>query len=393
MSESIPKLLIEIREQMKSKLGKEKLKSLIAEVLCVKSSDLKYFNHNMNGHRWSGYIYQGRNSKMGTVVSYFDNTPVIVRGYPKIKYVEDRRDFLDKECICEEKLDGTNLGFFMLPNNTLMCKTRLVERGDVHGYKGRVWMNLFKDTGFYDNMVKICEDDYIVFGELYGNRNQGEFIKYSIPIDYKVFDIVDIRTMRFVDRITREKLCNQYGLKCVDILWKGTIKRDNILYVRHLSSKYVHEDGSEGFVAKIYTEDDALFGKIKPDEIKELCYKKSTLTVPNPFIQKAIKKALDQYETFKDNDEMISFIEDELLEEFDKDTVHRSIDKIKRLLWKTMQQKQSNEELKTKIHEYIKEIGLEVTVENKGVVMRELAKKFKGVKPSLLYYLVYGDIK
>lgn len=286
MSEWKPRqILEELFEECRRKRSLKTIRPIIAEKLNAKGDELKKFTHHFNGYTWQGFIYQKRNSLMGSIFSFWNNKFIIIRGYPKIKYVEETQ-VIDREAVVEAKYDGTNLGMWLMPNGMIMGKTRLVERWDVQGYQGRNWYELWRKCGLEQNIMRLLKEDYQVFGELYGRENKGEFVSYSIPIAFKVFDIVDRRTFSFVSRREKERLCSKYDIPIVEVLWEGILTFKEAERLEFEAKQYVHEDGYEGFVAKTFSESDMdeYFAKIKCEEIKEKCIPDTMLVFDNDFV-------------------------------------------------------------------------------------------------------------
>jgi len=379
-----------IAEAMKGSNFKN-LRSIIFKYL---TGDVQQFTHKFNGHIWKGYKYQTRNSLMGTLFSYWDNKPFIVRGYPKIRYTENTT-LIDKECFCEEKIDGTNLGLFFLPNGLFMGKTRMVERFDLQGFKGRNWSKLLNKTELVPNIQSIIKDDYTVFGELYGKENPGDFISYSSSIAFKGFDIVDLRTFTFLSPIDKSKLFYDHDIPTPQIIWQGEISPKEIERLEFELIQVVKEDGMEGLVAKYWNVElqDTQFGKIKTGSIKELAWSLSPRkTIPRGLIGKAVRKAWEANKDFNKQKEILDFVKEELLEEFDDSFVSHSSDKIKRMIQEYFTSMQGD--IRPEVFDYLKELeesGITVNMETKGKIMPILAKKFIGYTPNKLYgmYLTY----
>jgi len=137
---------------------------------------------------------------MGSIFSIFDNKVFIIRGFPKIRYTSDSR-VRGKECVAEEKIDGTNLGIWAFPDGSIMAKTRMVPRWDLGSKRARAhgsWKKKFLDTPNHTKVYKLARENYLVFVELYGYHNSGEFVKYSVPLAFKVIGIVDLDKFHFL---------------------------------------------------------------------------------------------------------------------------------------------------------------------------------------------------
>lgn len=253
------KVLEEIYEECRRKRSLPSIRPILAEKLIArgtgKSDDLRKFTHIINGQKWVGFIYNKRNSLMGSTFGFYKSKFTVIRGYPKIKYAEESR-VIGKEVITEYKVDGTNLGIWTFQDGSIMGKTRLVERWDTEGWHGRNWRDIFERTNLTTKMTELCKEDYQVFGELYGKENEGEFIKYTVPIAFSVLDIMDRRNFGFLDRDAKVKLCNHYELPLVEENWRGVLTEKEIERLEFQAKELLKEDGYEGFVAKSYVPED-----------------------------------------------------------------------------------------------------------------------------------------
>jgi len=390
MSEPPKKRIKAIHESM---IGSN-FKNLRSTIYKNITGDIRQFTHKFNGHKWKGYIYLSRNSLMGTIFSYWDNIPIVIRGYPKIRYTEQTH-LINEFCTCEEKIDGTNLGIFMLPNGAIMGKTRMVERWDLGGYKGRFWNKLFEKTGLLDSIDRVVSNDYIIYGELYGYENAGDFIRYSSSISFKGFDIVDCTDFSFLSPSNKYNLLNSLDIPVPDILFEGFITEKEIENLEFKLRSYVMVDGMEGLVAKHYDTitKDTYFAKIKTGSIQELAWSLSPKkSIPRGFIAKALRKAWENNKNFTKRKEILNFIEEELSEEFDPEFISRSGNKIKRMIDEYFTSMQGD--IKPEVFDYLK--GLEergIDIDNKGKIMSSLSKLFTGYAPNKLYfmYLAYKN--
>jgi len=372
-----------IHESMKG----DNFKNLRPNIYKYIKGSIRQFTHKFNGHVWKGYIYLDRNSLMGSIFSYWDtNIPLIIRGYPKIRYTENTR-LMNTLCTCEEKVDGTNLGLFLLPNGEMMGKTRMVERYDLGGFKGRFWNKLLEKTGLFPNIMKLIKDNYSPFGELYGYENAGEFIRYTNPIGYKGFDIVDLNDFSFLPPNKKLRLFRMVDIPTVDKIWEGIINPKQIERLEFQLKSLVKEDGMEGLVAKHYNEEikDTSFSKIKTGSIQELAWSLSPKkSIPRGILGKAIRKAWENNKDFSDRGEILSFVKDELSEEFDSSFIEHSSDKIKRMIDDYFTSMQGD--IKPELFDFLKELEDNgVDISNKGKIMSMLAKQFTGYAPNKLF--------
>lgn len=365
------------------------MRAILADVLG--QIDVRQFTWNFDGHKWQGYIYLKRNSLMGTLFSFFDKKFYIYRGYPKIKYAGDSR-VLDQEAVAQEKVDGTNLGFFLLPNGKLMAKTRMVPRWDVGSKEAEEgsWLKKFKRMENSDYVLArlkdLCQEDYMVFGELYGYLNPGEFIKYSKPLGFKVFDVVDLRTMGFLPPEKVETLIHPTGLELVEDKWSGILSFKEIERIEFELKDELKLDGCEGFVGKWYDEQakDTFFAKLKTADVKEKCWGMAHTLIPGELIRKAIRKAQENLPGETDIGVVYNFAYQELEEEVEKELIEASADKIKRMIRLAVSPSD------TQLYEIIKKHMIElhdlgINMEDKGKVLSMLHSRIGDVHGGKLY--------
>jgi len=348
-------------------------------------SECKYFKHEVNGKNWEGYIYLKRNSMMGSIFSYYDEKPWIVRGYPKIHYAEDS-ECMDKESHAEEKIDGTNLVFWTFPDGYLMAKTRMVERADKQGYQGNNWMEMTRETDLLSEIKEVCDEGYQVVGELYGSDNPGEYISYTEKIAFKCFEICDRKTFEWVDLDRKTKILYNTNIPQVIVEWMGVLNSEQILQLEKVAGEKMVKDGVEGFIVKYYDErvGDSFFAKVKTEKIKEIAWRiaENSAQVPRQFISKAVKKAWDNQTLFSTTEDIIKFVEEELLEEFDAERVDKSTNRIKKLVRTKFTPPEKVSELSDFFDELV-EKGIDI--ENKSKILSMGAKKFIGINPKDLY--------
>lgn len=397
-SQSSRLTLLKIREEM---MHKKSLKTALPIIINGMNDSgrsfksYRQFSHTIPAAKsmlWRGLIYQERNSLMGTIFSYINQKALIVRGYPKIDYALKSR-LIDKECVAEFKLDGTNILFWTFPDGTLLGKTRMVERYDLEGYKGRNWKKLTEATGYLSAIQKMCADGYNICGELYGSENPGEFIKYpDTKINIKFFEVCDATTLSWIAYDQKIKLLESYGLEHVGLIWRGILNRKNIEMLKLKAEEHLGDNGLEGFVAKWWDEKekDTFMAKIKCTLIEEHAWKISGKKpgVPRPIILKAVKKAWDEQAILKTMDEVEKFVYNELAEEIDPEIITASRDKIKDVIYSVF----SPPSCQDNLFEFFNELEkLDVNIENKGEVLSLTAKHFVGIKPGEAYkiYLMY----
>ncbi|MHA1589160.1 MAG: RNA ligase family protein [Candidatus Njordarchaeales archaeon] len=385
----INKKLIEIHSLLQFKpIGNERD---ILEIVNPIIGDKEYSTFNYR--YWFGVLTQSRNSHMGTVISLYNGEPLVIRGYPKIKYAQEAL-YQGREYVVENKYDGTNLGCFTLPDGTFMCKTRRRERGDKEGYQGTVWLDLLRKCDTYEAIEKCCErENVIIFGELYGRMNPGEFVKYDVPIDFKVFDIVDRDNYCFVPRSRIEFLARKYKFNIVEVAWNGILTMEK---VAQLEKELEGRANIEGFVAKTYQEVsghyDRHFCKIKSKEIKTKCFKMSRTTIPAIIIREAVKKAKDASPLGITRKEFYNKVIEELREDVEEDLIFKSKKKITRII----DEMSMSPQVRNNVVVFLKVLEDKgYNMGDKRYVMRALANMFCNVKPGTLYsiYRKYCDSK
>jgi len=362
----------------------------------------------MDGHKWSGVLYLVKNSMFGSLFSYYDNKVFIVRGYPKIRYAESSR-VLDKYCWAEWKHDGTNLVLFTFPDGSLEGKTREVPNifGRI-GYRGREYDNLLLNTGYLEAIHRLCKLGYSICGELFGYLNEGDFIRYTTPIDFEVFNIVDISTFAYLPLEDARRLCQQFELKHVKVLWNGILNTKGISKLEYEAKALVKVDGSEGFVCKTWSKDinDIHMCKVKCQEIKELCWALSPKqAVPRELVRKAVRKAWENQKNLESMDAIIDYVKEELVEDVnilretmkekskDKmdlipkpdEMISKSLDRIKREINIIFTAEANYDKSLFGFFESLEKEGIEVSLENKQKVLSISATKFIGISPSVLF--------
>lgn len=351
------------------------------------TEEWKHFDYKIDGQRWYGIITVKRNSRMGTIISMLGQKPVVIRGYPKIKYVEDVDALWDREVVLELKYDGTNIGIFPL-GDRIMGKTRRVPRWDLGGFKGRIWHKLFEKTGLMENITRLVKNGFIVFGELYGSLNEGEYVKYpDVEIAYKVFDIVDLETLSFLPRYRVESLCSAYDIPIVEAI-TGYLSQETLEQYEQMAEQVYHDKKiGEGFVVKWYSDYDMdrYFGKLKAKVVKERSLFVSKNRLPTRIIREAIKKVVENITEELNTREIVNLVIQELEEDassdFAKELIYKSRDKIYKEVIKYYE-RQYPSDICPQVFEYLEDLDIDIT--DKSKVMPLLAKKFK-VNPKALF--------
>ena len=386
--------LEELRKTLKRKKSFQGLRAAVSEVLKAKPADMREFSHNINNHRWKGVVYQKRNLLMGTIISIWDNKQkLIIRGFPKVKYALDSR-VVNKHVVCQEKIDGTNICLFKLPDNTVVLKTRMTAMANNNfawKNKNETWQTLLlkvNDGRTYRRIVRLLDDkNYQVFGELYGTLNPTEFIRYSIPIAFKVFDMVDRDTLRFLPPQKTMDTAFYYGIPRVRTLWSGRLTPKEVERIERLLENEVRPDGMEGWMAKAWMEKDRdlYMCKLKCKTIKEKCWEAtSSVTIPRSIIKKAIRKTIESFPNLKTIETILPFVIEELREDVEEELIKRSVDKIKTEIRQYLTP--SSEELYKLVKEKLIELKKDgFDINDKGRALRALAKALGDISGTALF--------
>ena len=77
---SIGERLIEVKEHLKGHRSIQSIRTVLSELFQASPKYIKDFNYKINGHSWKGCIYTARNSLMGSIFSYWDSKPFVLRG-------------------------------------------------------------------------------------------------------------------------------------------------------------------------------------------------------------------------------------------------------------------------------------------------------------------------
>jgi len=382
--------LLAIEKRLKRVRSLRTLRSRVCEYLHCGGSDVREFHHKINNHDWKGIIYLKRNNLMGSIFSLFDNKVLIIRGFPKIKYAHNSK-VKDKRCLAEEKIDGTNIGIWTFPSGDIMGKTRMVQRWDLgskRAGKEGSWKAKFESIPAHKRVYDLAKEGYLIFTELYGYENPGEFVKYSVPLAFKVIGIVDRKHQNFLPREQVEKLSRKYDLPLPEVYYKGELTKDKIVKIEADLEEVMTLDGMEGLVAKYWDvkDKDTYFCKLKTEKIKEKCYKLSRSVIPASIIRKAIRKTFEENPGETSMEHLLPFILEELKEEYDEGFIEKSLGKIKALLRYAVTP--SDKDLKDLILNLMTEMKKEFDVtlpENKSKVLSTLADKVGDINAGTLY--------
>ena len=257
------------------------------------------------------------------------------------------------------------------------------------------WKVKFEQVPGHEKVYDLARKGFLVFCELYGYLNSGEFVKYTIPIAIKVIGIVDMKRFNFLRREETEKLCILHELPIPKIYFEGKLITKEVERIELDLEKDVVLDGMEGLVAKYWCEEegDSYFCKLKCEKVKESCYKLSRSLIPSTIIRKAIKKALDENLGEKNIGVLFPIVVEELKEEYDEAILAASEGKVKGLIRYAVTP--SDEDLKETVRLAMMDImstGIDVEDEkNKGKVLSGLHNRLGDIKGGTLFKL-YNEL-
>jgi ATP-dependent RNA circularization protein (DNA/RNA ligase family) len=305
-----------------------------------------------------GLWSKSRGPTMGTVMLK-TAPPLVFRGYPKIKYAEDkiygafRSSFLqtriseDDVLFAEEKMDGTNLALLYDSRIPITCcgvdkfwvKTRLSLVAEE--WEGNKWQEKLSRTPSFNKVVEAVKSDhYIVYVELYGWDNPGDFIAYpDIEIAIKVLDLVDKNTMEMVYRKEKEEFCRKWDLPITDITHKLTpymnpyTLRDTLQTMEDEMDE-INRDGIkvEGYMMKLNCGylGEQILGKVKGESIQRMIRglsAKSRYITKNTLRRSFLNARRDLgYTIFYNSanwDEIKQYVIEDLLEDFEQEKVDK----------------------------------------------------------------------
>jgi len=392
-----------VKEALKRKRSIQGIRSVVSEILGCGPADMQDFHFNVGNHKFRGIIYLKRNSLMGSLFYFWDNKIGVIKGYPKIKYSDDSR-LMNKEVVCEEKVDGCNILVWRFPDGTLGGKTRLTPYWKGHKsyfFKDKTWEELLREA---DNgktwlqIEKLLNDkNVIVCGELYGSDLPHDFVKYKAPpIGFKLFDIIDRDTNRFFPPLEALRLADKYQIPRVAVRWQGILTSKEVERIEFELSKSM--DIEEGWVAKSYflDEKDSYFAKLKTEAIKEKCWELTKSTIPMSIIKKAVHKVLENFPELKTIEEYLPKVREELLEDVEEILIEKSMDRIKESIRWTLTP--SDADLYKLVLDKMKEMKDRGTdLSNKGHVLSNLSNALgtgiSGGKLFMLYQQAFRELE
>lgn len=178
---------------------------------------------------------------------------------------DEANSLLNGEVIVEEKLDGANTGIIRHKQGFSLQK-----RGSLVGQSEHAQFQYFHNWSSYQNYDKLMNlpNGFIVYGEL---MYACHTVYYDeLPDYFLVFDIINTKKERWMDRDERDDFCNQYKLHQVPLINKGYFHLDELYGMIPDKSNFGNEP-AEGIVIKRYTKKGYIRTKlVRPEFVKRL---------------------------------------------------------------------------------------------------------------------------
>lgn len=181
---------------------------------------------------------------------YFKEKEIICSSFPVYTDIEGLRRYPDilvegEEVIISEKTHGQNGRFGRLGKKFYV--------GSHYNFKSKPKWSHDKKNNWWQiaeayNLEKILPEGYGFYGEVYGTVQKG--FAYDAPgkLAVRFFDIINLRTGKYLDDADFVKMCRAYCLPMMPMLYKGPWKKDLLDLAEGKSTFGDHI--REGFVVK-----------------------------------------------------------------------------------------------------------------------------------------------
>lgn len=352
------------------------------------------------------WIHRGRNRYLGTVIFNYEGKALPIRGYPKIKYLEDGITTIQNNFFwVERKLNGTNLLLVYVPElerienfgvKGLIVKTR--ETVQAQSYGSVNFLNLLSKAPLFEPLLDFIKQfPYLgIFIELYGRLNpidEGTGVFYKIPVEYRILDVYSFKSYddcyTFANLFQKYELEKVYGLPVVETLFTANKLEDApsafIKYLEDLSRERI-DTGDVGVVVKSFVNGDVLMWKEKPRIVKEILLSKRN-KIPTFILRRALQKAMQELGMEYNNwSSVMSYVVNQLKEEFTPEQISRSLNRVYQMWCNRM-----DDTAKQKLVEFFYSLPLE-KLKDKGVALKLASQEIK-CKPSFYYQVWQMVIK
>ncbi|KAH3742896.1 ATP dependent DNA ligase [Pelomyxa schiedti] len=159
---------------------------------------------------------------------------------------KDVRDFLSRDIIVEEKIDGSNLGISITHDNQIRFQNRShwVTSATATQWKGlEQWVS--KTPALYD----ILTPDTILFGEWMAIKHSIHYTR--LPSPFVAFDIYDIPSKKFLSTTARNAKLEGTGIPTVPLVASGRFSREQLLAMLQGRRSDFYDGPAEGLYLRI----------------------------------------------------------------------------------------------------------------------------------------------
>lgn len=378
------------------------------------------------GNKIKGTIIIKRNRYLGSLHITEVNGEYVnqyVQGFPKIHYLDDYHRPITENVYGFEKIDGSCIGAYPLLNSDgeiieIVYKSRGLPVAD----KNLQSMIRLCDTLKIEKFFKRCNNDKVLFFELYGIKNLHEIKYYNTYIDMALIGVYDESSGGFVEGGRLNTIANLNNFNTPKLLF--LIDNDELFLTGDFDKRFSFYYNSYESVFKIDTIEDGIL-KIKEilDKVNENYMKVNNITategvvlnghniineqlylkvkptkieekhkgIPKSEIKKEVYKLYDEYDVKKlyvTNPNLVyEMIINGLAEEYSNEV----IDDNKRLIEKTFVQIARSKEVPNSIQNIAQELVNNYPKKSITDLMRIFAKEYPFYKSEA--NLLYGTLK
>lgn len=166
--------------------------------------------------------------------------------------------------IIEEKMDGANTGIIRHKHGFSLQK-----RGSLVGQSEHAQFGFFHNWANQQNYDRIMEvpPGHLIYGELCWAVHHLYYD--SLPDYFLVFDILNTKRDRWMNRYERDEFCNRFGFHQVPLVAEGYFDKTDLADL--IPERSAYGERSEGIVIKRYRKKEYLRAKlVRPGFVKEL---------------------------------------------------------------------------------------------------------------------------
>lgn len=210
----------------------------------------------------------------------------------KILSPNERKIFLSREVVIEEKIDGANIGFSLAKEGTIQVQNR----GNYlfPPYTGQFsrlenWINLHGQE-----LKKMLDENIIIFGEWCAARHS---LSYSNLPDWLIFfDVYDRKSEHFWSSTRRDEFIKKSKTFSAPIIAKGKFSENQLIEIMNCNLSQYRKGPMEGLVIRQDTTDwcESRAKLVRPDFTQAIekhwssrRIEWNSLSKPNAYINKA----------------------------------------------------------------------------------------------------------